>query len=70
MSESGLGARSISSSKMLPQTHKIDVPSVSGAWLEVGIFFWGHYRGMGALLVYHCPDSVKTLGVSSSEDPV
>lgn len=52
------------------RTQEAYVASDGWAWLDVGPFFWGHHRSMLALLGNLRPDSVRTLGMSSSEDPV
>lgn len=61
MLESGPGGRGIFSSNLVWQTHGADAALVSGAWLEVGLFSWGHHRSMEVLLVIF-PDSVRTSG--------
>lgn len=55
---------------MLPEKQEAYGATVSGAWLEVGLFFWLHHKGMVALVGILCPDSVIILDVSFSEYPV
>ena len=56
LDEDGPGGRG---TLFLQPTHGADAAIVSGAWLEVGIFFWEHHRGMGALLAIICPHRPK-----------